>query len=119
MKCDTVRVVPQVLLVLACLATPASAQVEMPDLGQVSGVPLPASDMPPGTVSVRVVRGSFANNLAGVAVEFAVDGKTRSIKTDASGRAEITGLPVGARVKAVAVVNGERLETQEITIAGS
>jgi hypothetical protein len=88
----------------------------MPDLRKVSGVPLPANDVAAGTVSVRVVRGSFANNLAGVSVDFVVDGRTRTVKTDDAGRAEVKGLAPGARLKAVAVVNGERLETQEITI---
>jgi hypothetical protein len=105
-----------VILCLFLIGGKALAQVEMPDLRKMSGVPLPATDLPAGSVSVRVIRGSFANNLAGVSVEFVVDGASRRIKTDASGRAEVSGLPAGARVKAVAEVNGERLETQEITI---
>src|SRR5262245_8051134 len=91
----------------------------MPDLRLVSGVPLPATDLPAGTVSVRVVRGSFANNLPNISVDFIVDGTKKTLKTDDSGRAEVKGLAPGARVKAVAVVNGERLETQEITIGQS
>jgi len=92
------------------------AQIQMPDPRQVSGVPLPATDLPAGTVSVRVIRGSFANNLAGVDVDFIVDGKSTRIKTDEGGRAQITGVKQGARLKAVTTVSGERLESQEVTI---
>ena len=61
-----------ILLLLFALgaARAVVAQVNMPDLRQVSGVPLPAQDVPAGTVSVRVVRGSFANNLVNVEVTF-------------------------------------------------
>jgi hypothetical protein len=86
------------------------------DLRQAAGVPLPAAELPAGTVSVRVVRGSFANNLAGETVVFVVNGDERPFVTDASGRAQIEGLPQGARVLARATVGGERLESQEITI---
>jgi hypothetical protein len=107
-----------VIAALCLLAgvTPASAQM---DLRQASGVPLPASDLPVGSVSVRVVRGSFANNLSDVDVTFTVDGKTTVIKTDAGGRAQISGLTPGAHVKAEATVGAEHLVSQETTIAGS
>jgi hypothetical protein len=86
------------------------------DLRQASGVPLPAADVPVGTVSVRVVRGSFANNLTGVDVTFDVNGKTTTMKTDAAGRVQIAGLAPGTTLKASAVVDGERLESQSVTI---
>jgi hypothetical protein len=101
------------------LAAPLLAQVEMPDLKQVSGKPLPSPDVPVGTVTVRVIRGSFSNNLVGQTVDVTVDGKTRSFTTDANGRVEIPGLKPGTHVKAVAVVTGERLESEEITMASS
>jgi hypothetical protein len=89
------------------------------DLRQASGVPLPAADLPVGSVSVRVVRGSFANNLSDVDVTFTVDGRTTVLKTDASGRAQISGLTPGAHVKAEATVGAEHLVSQDVTIAGS
>jgi hypothetical protein len=89
------------------------------DLRQAAGVPLPAADLPAGTVSVRVVRGSFANNLSGETVVFLVNGEERRVTTDESGRAQISGLPAGTRVKATASVTGERLESQEVTIGDS
>lgn len=105
------------LLVLITGAATASAQ--MPDLRLMSGVPLPAADLPVGTVSVRVIRGSVTNNLPGVDVEFQIDGTPRVLKTDDGGRAQVSGLAAGTRVKASAVVDNERLETQEITVGQS
>jgi hypothetical protein len=105
------------LLIFACLAAaPVRAQVNMPDPRQISGVPLPASDLPSGTVSVRLIRGSFANNLSNVEVTFVVDGRPRTLKTDDAGRTQVTGLPRGATVMATAVVDGEKLETQSVTV---
>ncbi len=66
-----------------------------------------------------VVRGSFANNLSGETVVFVVDGAERSVVTDTSGRAQVEGLPPGTRVRAVATVGGERLESQEIAVGGT
>lgn len=86
------------------------------DVKQASGIPLPDSSLPAGTVSVRVVRDTFANNLAGVDVVFAIDGTSRTVKTNDSGRAQIDGLKPGAHVKASAVVGSERLESQDVTI---
>jgi hypothetical protein len=107
------------LVATALVASAVSAQVNTPDLRQMSGVPLPTSDLPVGSISVRVVRGSFANNVADATVTFAVDGKTTDVRTDAAGRAEIKGLAAGSRVKASVEVDGERLETQEVTIGQS
>src|SRR5580704_8253921 len=90
---------------LLFLAVPAAAQM---DLRQVSGQPLPSPDVPAGTVTVRVIRGSLANNAVGQIVDVTVDGSKRSLTTDANGRVQVSGLKPGAQVKAVAVVNGER-----------
>jgi len=92
-----------------------SAQ-QMPNLREMSGVPLPDPSMPAGTVSVRVVRGAISNNIAQQPVEFQIGTERRTVVTDASGRAQVTGLKPGTRVRAVAVVDGERLETQETTV---
>jgi hypothetical protein len=102
-----------------CLATAVSAQIQMPDPKQIAGVPLPATDLPSGTVSVRVIRGNFDKNIAGTAVEFTVDGKVRRVITDASGRAQVSGLARGAKVRAAATIDGARLESQEIVVADS
>jgi hypothetical protein len=100
---------------------PVAAQVvpggQMPDPKQMSGVPLPTSDIPAGTVTVRVVRGTLSNLVVGQPVELTGD-VSASAKTNDAGRAEFAGLAPGARLKAVAVVDGERLESQEFTVPG-
>lgn len=105
------------LVVLVGGASPVYGQGM--DLRQASGVPLPASDLPAGTVSVRVVRDSFANNLANQAVVFVIDGVERTVVTDAGGRAQVDGLKPGTRVKARTLVGTEQLESQEVSIAGT
>ena len=75
--------------------------------------------MPAGTVIVRLVRGSFANNLAGVDVVFTADGQATTVKTKEDGRAQVDGLKRGARLKVSAVVDGERLESQEAIVGDS
>jgi hypothetical protein len=102
------------LIVMAGALVPAQM-----DLRQAAGVPLPANDLPAGTVSVRVVRESFANNLKDVDVTFLVDGQPSRARTDEGGRAQLTGLRQGATVKVSAEVNGERLDSQQTTIAST
>ncbi len=113
------RLAVALLLATAGFAAPLGAQVQMPDPSQISGQPLPSADLPSGTISVRVIRGSFANNLVGQKVEINVDGTTQTLTTDANGRVQLSSLRVGAHVKAVAVVDGERLESQDITMGAS
>jgi hypothetical protein len=108
-----------ILMFAMSTATMLVAQPGMPDLRQMSGTPLPAADLPIGSVSVRVIRGAVTNNVPGVDVEFLVNGQARTTKTDDGGRAVLTDLPQGTRVKASVVVDGERVESQEITIGQS
>ena len=82
----------------------------------MSGVPLPVNDVAPGTVTVRVIRGSLANVVPGQDVELQVGGASRTVKTNDAGRAEFNGLAPGTRVKAMTVVDGERLESQEFDV---
>jgi hypothetical protein len=101
------------------LAWPAYSQgtagAPMPDPRQMSGVPLPSSELPAGTLTVRVIRGSLSNLVVDQQVELQGD-STATTKTNDAGRAEFTGLKPGARIKAVVVVDGERVESQEITM---
>ena len=75
---------------------------------------LPVTDRP-GRHGHRARRARWAGatDLTKQAVEFTVDGKRRDATTDANGRAELSGLRAGTRVRAVAVVDGERLESQK------
>jgi hypothetical protein len=101
-----------VLCVLCGFSAVARAQFQMPDPKQMSGIPRPVSDLPDGTVSVRLIRGDFSNNIIDFPVEMQAGGKSRTVKTDDSGRAEFRNLPVGENLKFVAVVDGERLESE-------
>lgn len=101
---------------IACmlmLPVPAAAQ---PDVRQMSGMPLPVTDVPAGTVSVRVVKGTLTNVIANQTVTLVGGGDPKTVQTNDTGRAEFTGLPPGTRVKAVADVAGERLESQEFQV---
>jgi hypothetical protein len=104
------------VLTLACLSgalLPALAQ--MPDPKQMSGVPLPVGDLSPGTVTVRVVRGTMTNVIAGQRVDL-VGPTPTSAKTNDAGRAEFTGLQPGTRVRVSTTIDGEYLESQEFSI---
>ncbi len=113
------RVILGVLVVVAALGvlgTRASAQFQMPDPKEMSGIPRPVGDLPNATVSVRLIRGQLSNNITGFPVELHVGSDVRTVKTDDGGRAEFGNLPPGTTVKAVAVVDGERLESQEFPV---
>ena len=91
----------------------------MPDAKQMSGIPRPVDDLPKGSVSIRLVRGSLSNNIPNHPIELHVGSKVLTQKTDENGRAQFDGLAAGATVKAVAVVDGERLESQEFPAPGT
>lgn len=79
----------------------------------MSGIPRPVTDLPDRAISVRLIRGDLSKNIANSPVHLHVGSKIRTVKTDESGRAQFDGVEVGAPVRAVAVVDGERLESQE------
>lgn len=119
---DVVRRLVSIVAVLA-LAGSAMLSAQMPDLRQMSGQPLPSADLPAGSVSVRVVRQTIANNVSGVTVELASASGSgaapRSLTTDASGRAVFADAPGGVMLKATATVDGERLESQAFAMPAS
>lgn len=104
------------LLFMFLIAIPAYAQVEMPDPSAIAGTPLPAPELPSGTITVRVVRERMGNNIAGQTVELIVGGAKRSMTTDEQGRAQFDKLPAGAAVQASTVVDGEALTSQQFTV---
>jgi hypothetical protein len=111
------------VLAAAALLAPAGAAaqglagqgIDMPDARQMSGMPLPVAELAAGTVTVRVVRGAMTNPLPKQQVEIS-GGATAAGETNDTGRAEFTGLPIGARVKATVTVDGQRIESQEFAI---
>ena len=89
---------------------------QMPDPKTIAGIPLPVADVAVGTVVVRVIRGTLANNIPDQQVELTGAGAPRTVKTDATGRAEFAGLAPGTRVTATTTVQGERLQSQEFPV---
>jgi hypothetical protein len=88
----------------------------MPDPAQMSGVPLPAPDLPNATVTVRLVRERMGNNVPGHEITLNTpDGKATAV-TDAEGRAQFTAVPAGTLVSAEATIDGEALKSQEFSV---
>jgi hypothetical protein len=102
-----------VLCVLCGDAAPIRAQFQMPDAKQMSGIPRPVDDLPNGSISVRLVRGSLSNNIPNHPVELNVGGKALTVRTDDAGRAQFDKIEPGAVLKASADVDGEHLESSE------
>lgn len=94
-------------------------RLEMPQVEQIAGVPLPSPDLPAGTVSVRVVRNNLRNNVEGQPVELRGGGSPRTATTDANGRATFSELAAGTRATAATVLDGTALQSQEFTIPAS
>lgn len=104
-----------VALVTAAIAlgiSSLSVRAQMPDPREMSGIPRPVTDLPNGSVAVRVIRGQLTNNIANQPVELSVDGKPQTVNTDAEGRAQFDRLPAGAMLKASTTVDGERIESE-------
>ncbi len=108
------------------VAAPVRAQVmgqpggmAMPDPSQMSGVPLPSGDLPVGTVTVLVVRGSMTNPVSGQSVQLHAGGKVLDQKTDASGHATFSGLTPGTPVQAVTTVDGHPVESRTFPVPDS
>jgi hypothetical protein len=89
----------------------------MPDPSAIAGTPLPAPELPMGSVTVRVVRERMGNNLADQDVTLKVGGEARRGKTDAQGRVQFDGIPPGTLVQASTTVDGETLTSQEFPVA--
>jgi hypothetical protein len=98
-----------VAIALAASAAPASAQI-----AAALGRPLPAQDLPAGTVSVRVIAGSPSSPVENTEVTLVVNGTPRIARTDSAGRAIFKDLPGGASVQAK-VVDADKKETSSET----
>ena len=110
------------MLLIAGSYAPVAAQPfagGMPDPKQMSGRPLPVGDLPVGTVTVRVVRGSMTNVIPNQPVELSGAGAPLTATTNAQGRAEFPGLRPGLTVQATTTVDGERLQSQQFTVPTS
>ena len=106
------------LLLSAALAQPPA---QASDSQTMAARPLMVGDLPVGTVTVRVGRGSLSNAAVGVQVEATVTAaggtvSRRTEETKADGRATFSGLPAGAQFHAEVVVDSERLQTESFAI---
>lgn len=106
------------LLVAVFMSAAVAAQMATPDASAMAGVPLPAGDVPDASVTVRVLRERMGNNIEGQLVTLRVGTDSRTATTDAQGRAQFTGLTVGASVQASTTVDGELLTSQEFPVPG-
>src|SRR4029078_10253444 len=90
-----VRISCPTLILLSVLALPylpgavPSVLAQIPDPKQMSGVPLPVGDLPAGTVTVRVVRGTMTNVISGQRADL-IGPTPMSANTNDAGRAEFT-----------------------------
>lgn len=102
-------------LLLSVAATWALAQ---PDPSQMSGIPRPDPNLPDGVITVRVIRGSFANNVTGQSVELRVGDRGLTEETDVEGRATFTVLSPGERATVATTLDGRVLESQPFSTPG-
>jgi hypothetical protein len=110
------------IAITIALATVARSEAQIAGAGatagsashqvRAAGMPLYDGTLPPGIMTVRVVQGGFSNDLPDQAVTVTVlGGRTEVQHTGSDGRATFGHLPIGSRVRAWAVVSGDRLES--------
>ena len=102
-------------VLLLCLAASAVAQ---PDPRQMSGIPRPDPNLSDGSITVRVIRGSFANNVAGQSVELRAGDRASTAETDGEGRATFLTLNPGEQVTVATELDGVELESLPFAAPG-
>ena len=86
-----------------------------PDPRQMSGIPRVDGNLPDGTITVRVIRGNFVNNVRNHPVELLSGDMQSVVETDAEGRATFMSLSPGTQVQVATTVDGERLMSQSFS----
>ncbi len=101
---------------LATVPTPPPGTASVPQA--MAGAPLQVGDLPPGTITVRVIRGDFAHNVANQVVTLHIERESRVLTatTGPEGRAQFVGVAVGGSVWTEATVDGERLTSQTFQV---
>ncbi len=103
------------LLLLSSVS--ALAQPMMMDPSKMSGISRPDPQVPPGTITVRLIRGQLSNRMVGVKVGLVgADGKALEQKTDEQGRATFSGLAAPGPYTAKATDGVEELSSQPIEL---
>lgn len=108
------------LIVALALLLGATAQAQMPDLRRLNGQPLPAKELPAGTVNVRVSKQLPMNGVPGIEVSAIVtnpggDSRKRVATTGPDGRANFEVTP-GHTFEASVTVDGELLKTLKFPV---
>src|SRR5437763_16936285 len=92
----------------------------MPAYAQIAGAigkPLPAPELPAGTIVVKAIAGSPTASLVGVDVTLLVNGEPRVARTDAAGHASFAGLPPGASITAkVTDAEGNEAQSEQFSV---
>lgn len=101
-------------LAIVAVPSPTSAQP-----AAAIGRPLPDTQLPKGTVSVRVVAGTPSSPVVGADVTLLVNGEPRVARTDAAGRVTFGGLAVGAMAQAKILDVDKREITSETFPVGN
>jgi hypothetical protein len=105
------------LLGLMTLAASAQAQPMMMDPSRMSGIPRNDPQVPPGTITVRLIRGELSNRMVGIDVQLAdAAGKVTTQRTDAEGRATFSGLSAASSYQARAKEGDKELTSQPIEL---
>jgi hypothetical protein len=106
-----------VLLPALAVAQPAPAGAAPPQTARAAGMALHDGTLPPGTLTARIVQGTFSGNVSGVRVTLETEGQaSKEATTGADGRAQFAHLTVGTKVRVMATVDGERLESESIVL---
>ena len=105
------------MIALLMLSSVAIAQPMMIDPSKMSGIPRPDPQVPPGTITVRLIRGELSNRMTGIKVGLVgADGKSVEQKTDDQGRATFGGLAAPGPYTAKATDGAEELSSQPIEL---
>ena len=104
------------IVLLVCVA--GAVLRAQPDPRQMSGIPRPDPNLADGLITVRVIRGSFANNVVGHPVELRAGDTVSTVDTDAEGRASFASLSPGARGTVATTLDGQTLESQPFPTPG-
>jgi hypothetical protein len=88
---------------------------------RAAGMPLNDGSLPPGMLTVRVVRGAFTADLEGQLVTLDISGgKRETALTGPDGRAQFAHLPLGAEIRVSAAVENQTLTSEPFAVpAGS
>ena len=112
-----VRCVTAITAVMSLgFSTIVHSQIPMPDPSEMSGLPLPSSDLPNASVSVRLIRSQLSNNITDHPVELHSDEVVFTVSTDEFGRALFEDLEAGSSVSVSAQVGDEMLVSRSFAV---